>query len=142
MRTRLAIALTGAMALAASGCGTDEDYANKLRPPAPILMSATITPARVTVSPSKTGAGPVTVVVTNLTGSSQTVTFESADSPGSSTPGIRQQTGPINPQDTATLQAQVEPGTYSVKVAGEQVAPATVVIGPERSSSQNDLMLP
>jgi hypothetical protein len=142
MRTTLAIALTGVVALAAAGCGTQERQDNQLRPPVPIVMSATITPSRISVSPARVGAGPVTVIVTNLTGTSQTVTFETADLPGSSTPGIRQQTGPINPQDTATIKAQTLPGTYRVKVAGDTVAPATVLIGHKRLSSQNDLMLP
>ena len=142
MRTTLAIALTGVVALAASGCGTQERQDNRLRPPAPIVMSATITPSRINVSPSRAGAGPVTVIITNLTGNSQTVTFETASLPGSNTVGIRQQTGPINPQDTATIKAQALPGAYRVKVAGDTVAPAIVLIGHKRVSSQNDLMLP
>ncbi|HEY5143941.1 MAG TPA: hypothetical protein VII98_10610 [Solirubrobacteraceae bacterium] len=142
MRTTLAIALTGVVALAASGCGTQERQDNRLRPPAPIVMSATITPSRINVSPSRAGAGPVTVLVTNLTGNAQTVTFETATLPGSGKVGIRQQTGPINPQDTATIKAQALPGTYRVKVAGDTVAPAIVMIGHKRISSQNDLMLP
>jgi hypothetical protein len=141
-RMTLAIALSGALAATTLGCGT-EKHANALRPPAPILLSAAITPERISVSPQKAGAGPVTLVFTNLTGSSQQVTFESAGAPGStSRPGIRQQTAPINPNDTATLKATVEPGVYRVRVAGDAVAPATLAIGRERPSSQNDLMLP
>lgn len=141
-RTTLAIALTGVLAFASLGCGS-EKHANVLRPPAPILLSAAITPERISVSPAKAGAGPVTLVFTNLTGSSQQVTFESAGAPGSTNrPGIRQQTGPINPNDTATLKATVEPGLYRVRVAGDGVAPATLAFGRERPSSQNDLMLP
>ncbi len=141
-RTTLAIALTGALAFGALGCGTTK-HVNGLRPPAPILLSAAITPERISVSPIHPGAGPITVVVTNLTGSSQQVTFESAGAPGSaSKPGIRQQTGPINPNDTATLKANVDPGLYRVRVGGDAVAPATLAVGPKRPSSQNDLMLP
>lgn len=140
MRTTLAIVVTGAIALMASGCGTTGRHTNELRPPAPILMSATITPLRVTVSPAKIGAGPIQFIITNLTGSSQTVTFESSNLGGGAP--IRQQTAPINPSDTANLKANVPPGAYRVKVAGEEVAPAIVVIGPKRISSQNDLMLP
>lgn len=141
-RTTLAIALLGVLATASLGCDT-EKHQNALRPPAPIVLSAAITPERISVSPRRVGAGPVTLVFTNLTGSSQQVTFESAGAPGStSRPGIRQQTAPINPDDTATLKATVEPGRYRVRVAGDAVAPATLLIGPERPSAQNDLMLP
>ena len=141
-RTTLAIALIGVIAFASLGCGA-EKHANVLRPPAPILLSAAITPERISVSPARAGAGPVTLVFTNLTGSSQQVTFESAGAPGStSRPGLRQPTGPINPRDTATLKATVKPGLYRVRVAGDAVAPATLAIGRERPSSQNDLLLP
>jgi hypothetical protein len=141
MRNTLSIALTGAIALVGLGCGSDEKHENRLRPPAPILLSASITPARITLSPARTGAGPVTVIVTNLTGSSQRVTFESDVLPGSPD-GVRQQTAPINPRDTATLQARVTPGIYRLRVGGDLVTPATLAVGPKRPSSQNDLMLP
>lgn len=141
-RTTLAIALTGALATGALGCGTTK-HENKLRPPAPILLSAAITPEQISVSPRRVGAGPITLVFANLTGRSQQVTLESAGAPGSSSkPGIRQQTGPINPNDTATLRASVTPGLYRLRVGGDFVAPATLTIGPARPSSQNDLMLP
>ena len=141
-RTTLAIALTGALATGALGCGT-EKHVNALRPPAPILLGASITPERIAISPKVVGAGPITLVFTNLTGTSQQVTFESAGAPGQSNrPGIRQQTGPINPNDTAQLKATVEPGLYRVRVRGDAVAPATLAIGRKRPSSQNDLMLP
>lgn len=141
-RTTLAIALTGALATGALGCGTTK-HENALRPPAPILLNSAITPEEISVSPRAIGAGPITLVFTNLTGSSQQVTFESAGAPGSgSKPGIRQQTGPINPNDTATLKANVSTGLYRVRVSGDAVAPATLAVGRERPSSQNDLMLP
>jgi hypothetical protein len=141
-RTTLAIALTGALAAGVLGCG-NEKHENRLRPPAPVLLGASITPERISISPRAVGAGPITLVFTNLTGASQQVTFESAGAPGSTnSPGIRQQTGPINPNDTAQLQAKVQPGLYRVRVRGDAVAPATLAIGRERPSSQNDLMLP
>ncbi len=142
-RTTIAIALTGALATGALGCGTNAKHANEPRPPAPILLSSAITPEQISVSPRRIGAGPITLVFTNLTGSSQQVTFESAAAPGTtSKPGIRQQTAPINPSDTATLKATVEPGLYRVRVGGDAVAPGTLAVGRERPSSQNDLMLP
>ncbi|MCU0313269.1 MAG: hypothetical protein MUC84_04320 [Solirubrobacteraceae bacterium] len=140
-RNTLGIALAGAIALAGLGCGSGEKHENRLRPPVPLLLSASITPARITLSPARTGAGPVTLIVTNLTGSSQQVTFESDTLPGS-VEAVRQQTAPINPRDTATLKARLTPGTYRLRVGGDLVTPARLAVGPKRPSSQNDLMLP
>ncbi len=128
-RTTMAIALTGALAAGAVGCGTTK-HKNVLRPPAPILLNSAITPEKISVSPRAIGAGPITMVFTNLTGSSQQVTFESAGAPGGTVPGIRQQTGPINPNDTATLKATVVRGLYRVRVSGDSVAPTTLAVGP------------
>lgn len=124
--------------IAVTGCGTTQ-HQNENRPSSAIILSAAITPAKISISPRTVGAGPVTLVVTNLTAASQQITFESADN---SRPGIRQQTGPINPQDTATLKARVTPGSYNLRVSGSGVKPATVVFGPERPSAQNDLDIP
>lgn len=121
--------------LGVAACGTQQ-HENRNRPPAAIVLSAAITPARISVSPTRVGAGPVTIVVTNQTASSQQLTFESASG------AVRQQTGPINPQDTATLKAEVSPGAYRVRATGSGVKPATVVFGPERPSAQNDLDIP
>jgi hypothetical protein len=141
-RTTLAIALAGALASGAAGCGTTK-HQNELRPPAPIVLSAAITPVRISLSPARIGGGPITLVATNLTGTSQQVTLESAFPAGAgSRPGIRQQTGPINPNDTATLKATVGPGLYRIRVGGDAVAPATLAVAAKRPSSQNDLMLP
>jgi hypothetical protein len=121
--------------LGMAACGT-EQHENQNRPPAAIILSAAITPSRISVSPARVGAGPVTIVVTNQTASSQQLTFESVSG------AVRQQTGPINPQDTATLKAEVTPGAYLVRVAGGGIRPAPVVFGPERPSAQNDLDIP
>ncbi len=137
----LALALTGALtSTVLAGCGGAQQRGSELRPPSAILLSAAITPTRVDVSPAATGAGPITVVVTNLTGRSQQVTFESADT--ASGREVRQTTAPINPRDTATLKADVEPGTYRMRVGGGAVTPATISVGAHRPSAQDELMLP
>ena len=69
-----------------------------------------ITEQKVTVSPNELGAGPVVITVSNQTEAPHTLTLESAD--GGT---IREQVGPINPLDTATLQRTLTPGTYTVK---------------------------
>src|SRR4051794_11243309 len=105
----------GAAALLLGACGSTSDYANKPRPPSAIVISAYIGPERVSVSPRKFGAGPVTIVVTNQTRRSQELTLET-DTLRGGEPGIRQNSGPINPGDTASLKAELKRGTYKMAV--------------------------
>ena len=63
------------------------------------------------------------------------------DAPGEG-PGVRQQTAPINPRDTAALSADVEPGRYRVAVEGDGIEAATVTVGAERASAQNEVLQP
>jgi hypothetical protein len=133
--------LAGAV-LAAAGCGgTSSSGASRPRPAVPIIITASISPEQVSVSPRKFGAGPITLIVSNQTGASQQVTLESDEAPGQG-PGIRQQTAPINPRDTASLKADVRPGRYRVAVAGDAIRAATVNVGKERASAENDVLLP
>jgi type IV pilus biogenesis protein CpaD/CtpE len=125
-----------------AGCGDTAKVKNDDRPPAPIIVTASISKGKVSVSPTSFGAGPITLVITNQTDRSQQITLESADDPGSSQAGIRQETGPINPQDTASLAADVREGSYQVHVRGDDIRSATVDVGAERESSQQDLLLP
>ncbi len=129
-------------AVAVGGCGDDSDYKNTDRPPAPIVVTAFIAKDKVSVSPTQFGAGPIQLKVVNSTDRSQSVTLETADKPGSSAAGVRQVTGPINPNDNATLAANVREGTYSVHVSGDDIRAATLDVGEERPTSQQDLMLP
>lgn len=137
---RTATALAATVLLTAAGCGDDEDYANEERPPAPIVVTAAITPSGVAVSPEKFGAGPINLIVTNQTETSQQVTLETRDT--SSGPGITQRTGPINPRDTATLKADVPSGSYRVSVGAGSIDAATLEVGAERPSAQNELLQP
>jgi hypothetical protein len=131
--------LVGALALGAAGCGgSGGDYKNEPRPPSPIVVTASVSKDAVSVSPRRLGAGPISLIVTNQTGASQQVTIES----DGSAPGIRQETAPINPRDTATLTADVAPGTYRVHVVGDGIRAATFRVGKPRPSAQNDLLQP
>jgi hypothetical protein len=123
------------------GCGSSSGYENDPRPPSPIVLTASIDDQRVSVSPQRFGAGPISLIVTNQTDTAQSVTLESANKAGSG-PGLRQETAPISPQDTATLKADVKPGRYTVHVRGDGIAPARLRVGPERASAQNDLLQP
>jgi hypothetical protein len=127
------LALCGA-ALLASSCGSNDDR-NANRPPVPINISIQLGAQKVTVSPAKFGAGPITLLVANQSGASQTLTIDG--------PRVRQSVGPINPEDTATLKVTVQPGQYTVATdESAGLRPARLAVGPERASGQNTLLLP
>lgn len=140
----LAAAVCAALALA--GCGGEDDYANEPRPPAPIVVTATITPDGVAVSPSEFGAGPVNLIVANQTEASQQVTFEAverfaeSDEPGRA--ALSQTTGPINPRDTATLKVDLVRGTYALRAGQGTIDAAEITVGASRPSAQNELLQP
>jgi hypothetical protein len=121
-----------------SGCGSDTSYKNEPRPPAPIVITASINKNAVAVSPRRFGAGPITLIVTNQTGASQQVTVEINNGQA----GFKGRTGPINPRDTGQLKADLGRGTYSVHVDGNAIRPARLTVGRERASAQNDLLQP
>jgi len=136
-----AMLASSAACLALAACGED-DFENEPRPPTPVQLSGVITEEKVTVSPDDVGAGPVVITLSNQTKDSHTVTLESS---GGGT--IREQVGPINPLDTATIQRTLEPGQYKVSAGSEaaverEIEPATLDIGPERESGSDDLLLP
>ena len=132
-----AIAFTAVLALAA--CGTTEERANEPRPPTRIVITGSISTDRVSVSPRRFGAGPISLIVANLTDTSQQVTLETVDHDKA---GVRQQTAPINPRDTAELRADLSTGRYTVHVTGSGIAAATLRVGKRRPSPQNDLLQP
>lgn len=137
-----AVALAAVATTAVAGCGDNSSYKNSERPPAGLVVSASIDNRRVMVSPRHFGGGPITLVITNQSSQKQQVTLESDGGPGSG-PGTRPvQTGPINPRETASVKADVTEGSYALKVDGDGVAPARLVVGRQRPSSQNDLLQP
>ena len=140
-RTSWTASAAGAVVLFAGCGGSTADYANEPRPPEPIVISASINDDRVSVSPRRFGAGPITLIVTNQTQSAQELTLET-DEIGGSAPGIEQNSGPINPGDTASLKADLAKGTYSVAVDGDGIAAAALRVGKPRESAQNELLQP
>lgn len=122
-----------------TGCGGGDDYANNPRPPAPINVTAAITDRGITVSPTEFGAGPVVFIIANQTDEATKVTLESDTSSG---PGIKQTTSPITPNGTATLKVDMKTGDYEVSVDGPDLDPASLTVGAERDSAQNELLQP
>jgi hypothetical protein len=121
-----------------AGCG-GEDFKNEARAPIRLELSGVIQDDEVTVSPSKLGAGPVAITISNQTDVPHSITLE-----GSST---IDRAGPIQPNDTATIQKTLEPGSYEVKAGSEkavkkEIRPAVLQIGKSRQNSNNDVLLP
>ena len=130
-----------------AGCGSTSNRKNELRPPRAIVIAAAITSTGVEVSPTSIGAGPINVVVTNRSNASQVATIEVNDvasNPGRpQVAGLRQSTGPINPQDTAQLNVVVQKDTtYTLKTDDDKIPPGRLNVGAQRPSAQNDLPLP
>jgi len=142
MHTRRTATAALAATAALTGCGgSGSDFENNPRPPAPIVLTASIDDQQVSVSPRRFGAGPISLIVTNLTSTAQRVTLESNDRRGQG-PGLRQESAPISPRDTATLTADVDPGRYLVHVRGDAIDAARLRVGAQRASAQNDLLQP
>ena len=128
----------GVLVAGAAGCG-GEDFKNNPRPPLPLELTGVIQEDGVTVSPNDIGAGPVRIVVSNQNEAAHTVTLEGED--------VEERVGPINPQDTETIQETLKEGSYEVR-AGSDVATtgelgsATITVGPPRDPSNDDLLQP
>jgi len=146
-----------AMALAALGCGASE-HPNEHRPQPPTRVSVTITGDSVTVQPSRVAFGPeptqqipqnqhagqppvrskapldLVFVAANLTD------FDSAlevRGPKDATSGALVANG------NGSFQTDLPTGVYRVTAADIPGAkPARLTVGPYRTSSQNDLLLP
>lgn len=129
------------VAMLVVGCGGGSSYKNNPRPPAPLNITASVSNAGIAVSPTSFGAGPIVLIVTNQTAASQEITFESNEL-GGSKPGVTQTTEPINPRGTGQLQVDVTEGQYRVRAANADIAPATITVGPQRQSAQNQLLQP
>jgi hypothetical protein len=126
--------------LAVAGCGSDSSYKNDPRPPQTLVITAAILPDKVSVSPAKFGAGPISLTVANETDASQQISI--VRRVNGQTQDTNDRTGPINPHDTATLKADVEEGDYEIRVEGDGITPASVSVGAPRKSAQNDLLQP
>jgi hypothetical protein len=127
----------------AGACGED-DFKNRDRAPVAIELTGVIQDDKVTVSPNgkgntKLGAGPFLITISNQTDAAHTITLDGER--------IRERVGPVNPQDTATLQKSLVTGTYEVragsnKAVRKEIKPAELVVGAKRKDSNDQLLLP
>jgi hypothetical protein len=128
--------------LAVAGCGDDsEEHGNKPRPPAPINVTAAIDSDRVRVSPRSFGSGPVVIIISNQSGSPQTVTFET-DEIGGESGGIKRSTREIESRSTGQIKVDPPEGSYRLTTDAADIAPAELEVGERRESGQNELLQP
>ncbi len=146
-----------ALALASAGCGAEE-RPNEPRPQPPTRVSVTVTPRSITVQPPRIAFGPeptqqipqnqhagqppvrskapvdVVFVAANL---SRVESKLVVHGPTSATSKRLVSSGNVS------LLAALPTGAYTVSAAGVPGAkPARFVVGPYRTSSQNDVLLP
>lgn len=141
IRAAALVAGSALVAVALAGCGGEDKFANKPRPPVPLQLTGVITEERVTVSPDRVGAGPVIITVSNQTQRSHTITLEGDGVQ------VRETVGPVNPLDTARIQQTLPQGSYEVRAGSSQAMPkeiraAKLEIGPPRKSSSGEVLLP
>jgi len=135
MRACAGLAIAAAVV---AGCGED-DFKNEARAPVREALTGVIQDDKVTVSPSKLGAGPVEITISNQTKADHTVRLEGES--------IVEREGPVEPGATVTIQKTLAQGSYEVKAGSEkavpkEIRPAILKIGKERKNSNNDLLLP
>ena len=118
--------------LAVAGCGA-EDHPNDPRPPSPVELSALINDGKVTLAPSKTGAGLAVITVSNQSSDDVQLDF-SGPSNGS--------TSEIAAGGVGTVQLQLKEGDYTVEPSVSSISSGKLEVGAERPSAQNDLLLP
>lgn len=127
------VALLGAIAMVAVGCGRD-DFKNEPRPPVPLEVTVEINEKSVQVSPPAFGAGLVNFTVANTT--TEEAAFE-IDGP------MKEVSDPIPPNGALLFKVTMEPGDYEAGVDDSlSIKRQQIKVGPERESAQNDLLLP
>jgi hypothetical protein len=154
----IAALAAGAAALTAVGCGA-ESHPNQPRPQSPTRVSVTISETGVIVTPKAIAVGPeksqqipqnqdhpqpvrktreplnVVFVIANQTDHEALVEVRSGTTLLSS--------NKIPPRSPSTFSTQLETATYTVAAAGIPEEPTTkLVVGPVRTSSENDVLLP
>jgi hypothetical protein len=120
------------VAVAVAGCGS-KDFQNDPRPPVPAEITARIDAKTVQVSPDKIGAGLANFTVANLSHSPERFQVSGE------TEGV---TDEIDPGAVTYLKISLKEGAYRASAPGSGIKAQSIQVGPERKSSQNDLLLP
>jgi hypothetical protein len=124
-----------AAAFAISACGED-DFENNPRPPSPIELTALINDSEVKVSPSTAaavGAGLATFTISNQSTEPAALVLEGPTDEASDE---------IPPGGTGSMKVALEKGDYVVSTGMSDLRESSLEVGPERKSSQNELLLP
>jgi hypothetical protein len=145
-------------ALALAGCGA-ESHPNQPRPQAPTRVSVTISGKQVIVAPTEIGFGkeksqqipqnqnhpqpvikgderPLDVIFVTANQTDTDLHLE-VDGPKEATSAA------FPPSSPGTFQTELPTGTYTISAADIPGAkPGRLVVGPVRTSSQNDVLLP
>lgn len=132
MRGRSAAAGLLAASVLAAGCGAEE-FPNDPRPPAPVELSAKVDDRKVTVVPDEVGAGLATFTISNQSDDAVTLAFDGPTDVG---------TDEIPAGGVGAVQFMLETGTYEIEANVPTISDGAMVVGPERPSAQNDLLLP
>ena len=128
-----ALGLLAAAPFLFGACGED-DFPNDPRPPSPIELTAAIDDRTVSVSPRSFGAGVVNLTISNQTEEPTRLTLEGPTSAASPE---------IPPGGTGSIKAALEEGDYEAAAGAEiGIKPAQLTVGPERPTSQNELLQP
>jgi hypothetical protein len=146
MRIRI-IAIVGACT-AVAGCGAAGGTApTQPRPPSPINLTVYVNDSRISVSPSRVGAGPVVFIVTNQASKAEQL---AVSRPGMSSPIAS--TAPINPQGTTQVSVNFRPGDYTIATQRHgtdaqlsrqpSIRSASIHIGRERANGSDNLLQP
>jgi hypothetical protein len=145
---RTTIGILAALTLTIAGCGSSARFKNDPRPPTPVDLTVYINNARVSLSPSSVGAGPVIFIVTNQS----TKTESLAVQPTTAGKALAQ-TGPIHPQATSQVTVDFHPGDYTLttgptgrtdaqRALPTSIHPASLHIGKPRKSANDVLLQP
>lgn len=136
-RRRTGAAACCVAVLVVAGCGSDDDFANDPRPPAPILVTAKVDDEKVVVSPKDFGAGLVSFAISNQSDDPVSLTLVGP------APEDNEISGEIPPAGVDEFKADMVEGDYEVN-GGERsnAKPAQITVGPERPSSKDQLLLP
>ena len=132
-RGRALVAIAACLAaLAVAACGRD-DYENEPRPPTPAEISIQIAPDGLTVSPSEFGAGIANITIVNFSDVPNGVEIDG--------PTIGE-SPELAPGTTDVLKMEMETGDYEAILVDGDFKPFPFVVGPERESANNELLLP